>query len=357
MKNIVFTGGGTAGHIMPNLAIINDLQGYNIFYIGTNAMEKNIISQYPNIKFIEIDGVKFERRLTPKNLLIPFKLLKTISATKKILQKIKPSITFSKGGYVSIPVCLASNKLGIPVLTHESDLTIGLANKIIAKKSKHLLCSFESTAKKYSKNAIFTGSPIRKNILNGNPNIIKIRHNLNTNKPIITIVGGSQGAKAINECVWNNIDKLTEKFTIIHIVGNKNLNANTSNSNSYIQIKFAKDIENYFAISDMVITRAGSNTIFELLAIHKPMLLIPLPKSSNSRGDQEDNAKYFEEYGYANTLSQNNLTINSLLDKINETLINKYGYIKKMKNAPNTIGNKKIIDLINTISNKNPDIK
>ena len=351
MKNIIFTGGGTAGHIMPNLAIINDLKDFNIYYLGSNGMEKEIISHYHNIKFVEIESVKLERKLTPKNLLIPYRLIKSIIKVKRIIKEINPVLTFSKGGYVSIPVCLASNRLNIPVLTHESDISIGLANKIISKKAKNLLCSFEGTAKK-AKNGIFTGSPIRKEILKGNKEIIIKRHCLNTSKPTILIVGGSLGAQKINQIIWENINSLSKNYNIIHIVGNKNYNTSIKNTNNYIQIKFAKDIENYFAISDLVISRAGSNTIFELLALQKPMILIPLPKTSNSRGDQVENAKYFQKRGYSNTINQEELSINLLKNKIKETLKNKHTYINNMKKAENPIGNKKIIEIINkTIKN------
>jgi len=345
MLKIVFTGGGTAGHIMPNLAIIENLKNCKIYYFGSDGMEKNILSKYKNITFVEIPSVKFIRSFTLKNLKIPFKLIKSISYCRKKLEEIKPNLIFSKGGYVSIPVALAGSKLGINILTHESDLSIGLANKIIARKSKHICCSFKETASKYGKNSIFTGSPIRKKILQGNKSIIIKRHNIKENKPIITIVGGSLGAQAINEIIWNNIEKLTNKYNIIHIVGKGKLKKEYNNKSSYIQIEFADDIENYFKASDLVITRAGSNTIFELLAIQKPMILIPLPKKS-SRGDQLLNAEIFKKQKFAKVILQENLDINTLESTINNTLINKSTYINNMKQSQNYNGNKKIEELI-----------
>ncbi|MGN0961259.1 MAG: UDP-N-acetylglucosamine--N-acetylmuramyl-(pentapeptide) pyrophosphoryl-undecaprenol N-acetylglucosamine transferase [Christensenellales bacterium] len=352
MKTIVFTGGGTAGHIMPNLALIDELKDFNIYYIGSNGMEKDIVTKYPNIKFIEIPSVKLIRSFTLKNFLIPFKLLKSISICKQILKEIKPDIIFSKGGYVSIPVCFAGYSQKIPILTHESDFSIGLANKLIARKSKYICCSFKATADAYGKNAKFTGSPIRKKILSGNKNIVINRHKIsNTHQPIILIVGGSLGAQYINNFIWNNINELANKYTILHIVGRNNINKNINKSN-YYQIDFANDIENYFALSDIVISRSGSNTIFELLALNKPMILIPLPQSSGSRGDQELNAKYFLECGYAELIKQDNLEINNLKKVITKILNNKNQYILKMKNANNSIGTNTIIKLINdTIKN------
>lgn len=347
MKTIVFTGGGTAGHIMPNIAIIEKLHNFKIYYLGSSGMEKDILKSYHNVNYIEIPVVKFKRSLTPHNLLIPFKLFNAIKATKKILAKISPDIIFSKGGYVSIPVCLAGARLNIPILTHESDYTIGLANKIIAKKAQYICCSFSDTAENYGKNAIFTGSPIRQKILNGNSDIIKDRHNIHTNKPIILIVGGSLGAQSINQTIWNNIKELSIKYSIIHIVGKGNVNNEANNTPNYTQIEFANDIENYFAISDIVISRAGSNTIFELLALKKPMILIPLPKSHGSRGDQCINADYFKRNNFANVINQEELNIQKLLNSIKDTLNNKNEFVLSMSKYSTNNGTSQIINLIN----------
>ena len=351
MKKIVFTGGGTAGHIMPNVAIIQELKNYEIYYLGTNGMEKDIISKIKNVKYIEIPSVKFIRSFTLKNLLIPFKLIKSIKTCKKILKNINPDIIFSKGGYVSIPVCLAGAKLNIPTLTHESDLTVGLANKIIASKCKYLCCSFEETSKKYGRNSIYTGSPIRKSILNGNKNIIFTRYNISHTKPIILIVGGSLGAKAINEAIWQNISILTKNYYIFHIVGKNNINSTLNKQKDYYQIEFTTDIENYFDCADVVISRAGSNTIFELLTLSKPMILIPLPLDS-SRGDQILNAQNFEKNGFAKVLRQENINTNTLLQSIKYTLKNSQDFKSKMNKQNKNIGNKKIIDLINSTAKK-----
>lgn len=346
MKRIVFTGGGTGGHIMPNISIIEEIKDkYEIFYLGSNGMEKDIISRYPYIKFIEIPSVKLIRSLDFKNLLIPFKLIKNINICKEKLKEISPNLIFSKGGYVSIPVSIAGHKLNIPILTHESDLSIGIANKIIAKKSKHLCCTFEETAKKYGKNAIHTGSPIRKQIFKGNKNSIINKLNIDTSKPIITITGGSLGAKRINEVIWENIDTLTQNYTIVHLVGKNKVNHKIKNSKNYIQIDFTNNIEDYFDLSNIVISRAGSNTIFELLALHKPMILLPLSKKS-SRGDQIVNAEIFHKKGYADYILDEKLNINTLINTILKVLTNKEQYIKNMSKCKNANGTNKIIELI-----------
>ena len=346
MKKIVFTGGGTGGHIMPNLSIIEEIkEKYEIFYLGSNGMERNIISKYQYIKFIEIPSVKLIRSLNFKNLLIPFKLIQSITICKKKLKEISPNLIFSKGGYVSIPVSIAGHNLGIPILTHESDLSIGIANKIIAKKSKYLCCTFEETAKKYGKNAIHTGSPIRKQIFRGNKTNITKKINIDTDKPIITITGGSLGAKRINEVIWDNIEKLTPNYTIIHLVGKNKVNNKIKNTPSYIQIDFANNIEDYFDLSDIVISRAGSNTIFELLALHKPMILLPLSKES-SRGDQIVNAEIFHKKGYAEYILDENLNIDTLISQIDLVLDSRNKYIKNMSKCNNANGTSKIVKLI-----------
>ncbi len=346
MKKIVFTGGGTGGHIMPNLSLIEVLQNsYQIYYLGTDGMEKRLLEPYKKVKFIEIPAVKFVRSLTLKNLAIPFKLFSSIKACKKILANISPSVIFSKGGFVSIPVCLAGQKLGIPTITHESDLTMGLANKIIGRHASVVCCSFEKTAKKHEKNAIFTGSPIRPQIYSGNPQNVTKKHNIETGKPIILVTGGSLGASALNSIIWENISALTAKYTILHLVGKGKTNKTIPNSRSYIQLEFAKNIEDYFAISDLVISRAGSNTIFELLALKKTMVLIPLPKKS-SRGDQILNAIEFNNNGFCEYILQENLSIETLLKKISDTLNNKDKFISQMSSTSSADGTDTLVKLI-----------
>lgn len=348
MKKIVFTGGGTGGHIMPNLSLIEKLQDkYKIYYFGSNGMEKKLLKNYPNVTFVEISVVKFIRNLNVKNLAIPFKLIKSIGECKKLLKEISPNIIFSKGGFVSIPVCLAGQKLKIPTITHESDITMGLANKIIAKKAKVVCCSFESTAKKFGKNAIFTGSPIRPQIYLGKKENVLNQYNLDTQKPIILITGGSSGAQAINNIIWDNLGLLTQKFTLIHLVGKDKTNNNFKDTQNYIQIEFTSHIEDYFATADLVISRAGSNTIFELLALKKPMLLIPLSKKS-SRGDQILNAKEFKFKGYCEYILEENLSTQTLILEIEKMLKNKNAYISKMEKSPSPDGTEKLITQIET---------
>lgn len=345
MKNIVFTGGGTAGHITPNIALIENLTNYKIYYIGSQPMEEQLIKNLKHVTYISIPSVKFKRSLSPSNFLIPFKLIQSVKKARKILEEIRPCIVFSKGGYVSLPTSIAAHQLHIPLLTHESDYSLGLANKIIGKYAKYICCSFETTAKTIKKGK-HTGSPIRNQIFKGNKN--KVKHNFSNKNPIILFTGGSQGAKVLNEFIWNNLDKLVKSYNIIHITGKNNLNTTIKHPN-YLQVEFATNIEDYFALADIVISRAGSNTIFELLAISKPMILVPLPKTKHSRGDQELNAQEFKLKGYAKSIKQSDLTLDILIENINDILCNYNQIITNMKSANKTSANEKIIKLIQSI--------
>lgn len=332
MNTIVLCGGGTAGHVMPNIALLKHLKQHfkNIYYIGSvNGIEKEILSEYPEVKYYPITTVKLIRGFNLKNLLIPFKLLKGFNECKKILKELKPNIIFSKGGYVSVPVTFAAKKLKIPVVAHESDFNLGLANRLILKNCTKMCCSFEETAKSLNEKGVFTLSPVRDSLFYGNKEKAKLACGFNNYNKTILVIGGSLGAKAINECVFKIAPELTKNFNVIHVVGKGNLNKNLKLKN-YYQIEFLSSIENYFALSDLVVSRAGSNAINEFLVLNKPMLLIPLPKG-NSRGDQILNAQNFKEHGFAEVLFQENLNEQSLLKNIN--LLNQNANLIKQKQA------------------------
>ena len=313
MKNIIFCGGGTAGHVMPNIAIIEQLKGKaNIHYIGGNGIEKDIIKKYPYITYHEISTTKLVRKFTLKNLAIPFKLMGSICECKKLIKKINPAVIFSKGGFVSVPVVLAHGKT--PVLGHESDYSMGLANKIIYPHCKTMFFTFSDTKERYNKKGVYSGTPIRSDIFNGNKQKILNKFNIKNNHPIVLIVGGSTGATAINDVTIQNLSVLTKKYNIIHICG-KNKQSSIAHQN-YYQIDYADNMGDYLAASDIVVSRAGSNAIFEFLALGKPMILIPLPLDQ-SRGDQILNAKYFEKKGWAKVIMQENLNSATLLKQLN----------------------------------------
>ena len=342
---IVLTGGGTAGHVTPNINLQNELKKYfkKIVYIGSkNGIEKDIVKTRTNYTYREIEPVKFSRKKILKNLLIPFKLSKAIKDAKKILKQTNPSVIFSKGGYVGLPVVIAGKKLNIPVICHESDISMGLANKL-AKKYADVICTnFEITSKQNGKKCVHTGSPIT--VCNLSKEDAKSKLNIITNKPILLVTGGSLGAKKINEFVYENIDKLTEKFYVIHLVGKGNFNSRITNKN-YTQIEFTNDMITILKATDFALSRAGANSIFELLSNQVLTTFIPLPKNV-SRGDQIDNAQYLESLGLSKTIKQESLTLNSFLACVEYLEKNAKSIKENIKNQHFTDGTAKIMQII-----------
>lgn len=332
MKKIVLCGGGSAGHVMPNVALLPTLSKHfnEIYYMGNiNGIEHEIISKY-DVPFYGITTVKLIRSLTLKNFLIPFKLIKGIREAKKILKEIKPNVVFSKGGFVSVPVTIAAKQLGIAVVAHESDFSLGLANKIILKQCKVMCCSFRETAQKLGTKGLYTPSPIRQELFLGDGNLAKKQCGFYNNLPTILVIGGSLGAKKINDVMFESAAELTKNFNVIHIVGKNNFNKKIKQKN-YYQIEFNPDVKNLFALCNIVVSRAGSNAIFEFLALRKPMLLIPLPKG-NSRGDQIENANNFLKNNFAHVLFQENLNSKNLINAILNLYNNRDKIIKSQLN-------------------------
>lgn len=341
MSTIVLTGGGTAGHVTPHIALKPYLDKHfgKVVYIGSkNGVEKDILQKHGGFEFYAIDPVKLDRSKFWKNFLIPFKFIKSKNQAKKILKQVRPSIIFSKGGYVALPVVFAGKSLKIPIVAHESDLSLGLANKLSKHKCNCICTTFEKTAQTIGKKGIYTGTPTVV-CANKTPRP-------KTDKPILLVTGGSLGCKAINQAVFENLDKLCTKFFVIHQVGKGNINKTSKNSN-YMQFEFSLSMQNYMHMADVVVTRAGSNTIFELAKLHKPMLLIPLPKAA-SRGDQIDNANYFESLGYAKILFQENLSGDTLLKNINDLYSQRNKYKQALSSAKFPNGTQKIMDILLT---------
>lgn len=288
MKTIVLTGGGSGGHIIPNIALLPYLKKHfdNIYYVGeSGGMEEKIAKEY-NIPFFPIKAIKLDRTKVLSNLKIPFVLPKYISNAVELLQKLNADVVFSKGGYVSLPITYACSKLKIPYVIHEADKSLGLANKLAVNKAFRIITSDESCNKggKY----ITLGTPIRDEILHGNPSKIATKLNLDTKKPTILVVGGSLGAKAINDCVVSSLGTLTKKYNVIHLTGKGKL-PDTKMQN-YYPIEYANNIGDYYALATLVIARAGAGVVTELQAVGVRSILIPLPESA-SRGDQIENAR------------------------------------------------------------------
>ena len=322
MANIILTGGGTAGHCIPHLAILPHLKGKfdNIYYVGSeNGIERSIIEK-TDIKYYHIPCAKLNRNLTAKNLKIPFSVLCGIIKANKLIDELKPNVIFSKGGYVSLPLVIAAKNKNVPVIAHESDYTIGLANKISAKYCKLVLTSFPDTAKQIN-NGKFVGSPIRR-IASSSAKKDYSYFGFDGNKPILLVTGGSLGAKALNDAVRSALDDLLAKFDVIHLCGKNNLIKNPPNK-GYYQAEFLSEIDKAYNCASVCVSRAGSNTLFEMMSIKMPCVLIPLPKGA-SRGDQILNANYFQRLGLAYNLPQENLTKESLIFAINSTYANRY---------------------------------
>jgi len=352
MKTILLTGGGTGGHVIPHLSLLPHLKKHfdKIYYIGTKTgIEKEIILNQTNIPYFEISASKLIRDKKSSILTLPFKVLKSICQAKKILKKLKPTIVFSKGGYVSVPVCIAAKLLKIPVVSHESDLTLGLANKINYKVCTKFLTTFESTSKNLKK-AVFTGAPIRQQLFSGSKENAKKFLNLNSTKRTILFIGGSTGALNLNKTIYSALPNLTQRYNVVHIVG-KNKGDPMQQYQNYTQLEYCHNIEDVFSITDLVVSRAGSNAIFEFLALKLPMLLIPLPKKA-SRGDQIDNANFFKQKQFAQVIFEESLTPQILIKQINNLDAQKQKYITNMSAEKNKYisGTKNILnELLKTL--------
>lgn len=336
MKRIVFTGGGTAGHVTPNIALFPRLKemGYDIHYIGSyEGIEKKLIEDF-HIPYYGIATGKLRRYFDPKNFSDPFRVLKGYVEAKKTLKTLKPDIVFSKGGFVSVPVVRAAASLKIPCIIHESDMTPGLANNLCIPVATKVCCNFPETLQNLpAEKAILTGSPIREELLHGSKEKGLEMCKFNTGKPVIMVIGGSLGAAGVNKLVREALPQLLEDFQIVHICGKEKIDNLLLNKEGYKQFEYVKeDLKDLFAMADIVISRAGANAICELLALRKPSLLIPLPASS-SRGDQILNAKSFESQGFAMVADEDYLTAVTLTEKVHELYFTRQSYIEAMQNS------------------------
>ncbi|MHC1721108.1 MAG: undecaprenyldiphospho-muramoylpentapeptide beta-N-acetylglucosaminyltransferase [Clostridiaceae bacterium] len=353
MKKIIMTGGGTAGHVMPNVALFPELKknGYVIEYIGSKAgIEKGIIEQ-EGIKYFSISSGKLRRYIDVKNLSDPFKVLKGVLEAYIIIKKEKPDIVFSKGGFVSVPVVIGAYLNRVPVIAHESDITPGLANRISAPYCTKICVTFpESLAAIKGDKGVLTGTPIRAEILNGSVDAGRQMCGFADEKPVILTIGGSQGSRIINDNLRSCLTELLKKYNVAHICGKGNIDGSLSGLQGYKQFEFlGDDLKHVFAAADVVISRAGANTIFELLALGKPNLLIPLSKKS-SRGDQILNAESFRKSGYSMVLEEEKLSRDSLLEKIDQLYADREKYINGIKLSPVENGTKEIIKMIGIYS-------
>lgn len=346
---IIMTGGGSAGHVTPNLALVPKLEslGFEIKYIGSKKGIENDIIKKANIPFYSISSGKLRRYFDFKNFSDPFKVIKGVGDAFRILSKEKPDIVFSKGGFVTVPVVIAASMKKIPVVAHESDFTPGLANKIAGRFCDKLCVTFPESLKYIEGNkGILTGTPIREELFNGRAEIGKRFCNFKYDKETILIIGGSLGAKVINDTVRMDIERLLKEYNIIHLCGKNNLDDKLKNKEGYIQLEYvSEELPDLMAYADLVISRAGANAIFELLALKKPHILIPLSAKA-SRGDQVLNAKSFKKSGYSVVIEEEELTTDRLYEELKELDLNKRLYIDNMKKSNLGNGIENIIKVI-----------
>lgn len=353
-KTIILTGGGTAGHVMPNIALLPYLkdENFSVHYIGQkNSIEENLISQTKDVKFHKISSGKLRRYFALKNFSDPFKVLYGTAQSIAIISKVKPKIIFSKGGYVALPVTLGAKIKKVPVVLHESDITPGLANKIAMRFCKKVCVSFDETLKHIDKGkGVYTGSPIRDDLFTGS--VLKAKTFLNipqnrSDMPTVLVMGGSLGSLFINETLRASLSTLLKKYNIIHICGKGHIYESLIKKDGYMQYEYInEELKDIFAIADIVVSRAGANSIFELASLCKPNLLIPLPMTA-SRGDQILNAKNFQKKGFSDVLLQEDLTKDAFIEHINKLYENRDTYISTMKKANLKSGTNNIIEVLN----------
>ena len=322
-KTIVLTGGGTAGHVTPNLALIPLLmeRGWQVHYIGsTGGMERGLVENLPGVTYHGISSGKLRRYLDLKNISDPFRVMRGTAQAVSLFRKLKPAVVFSKGGFVSVPVAYAARLTGTPLVLHESDLTPGLANRLCIPAARRICTTFPETAEHLGPKARHTGTPIRRALFEGDAGRgLGLCGFAQPGMPALLMMGGSQGASSINAALRAILPKLSQSFNVIHICGKGNRDESLVGHGSYAQFEYVgSELPDLLAAAGVILSRAGANSIFEFLALKKPMLLIPLPLSA-SRGDQIDNAKSFQKQGIAHVLYQEDMTEDSLYDAILNT--------------------------------------
>ena len=349
MKKIILTGGGTAGHVTPNLALLPSLKkaGYEIRYIGSyQGIERKLI-EGAGIPYDGISSGKLRRYFRVQNFTDPFRVLKGFGEAKRLIKELQPDVIFSKGGFVSVPVVLAGKHNKVPTIIHESDMTPGLANKIAIPSATKVCCNFPETLEHLPKDkAVLTGSPIRQELLSGNRIAAMDLCHFSADKPVILVIGGSLGSVAVNNAVRLALPELLEHFQIVHLCGKGKVDDSLTSMKGYTQFEYIKDeLRDIFALADIVISRAGANAICELLALRKPNLLIPLSANA-SRGDQILNARSFERQGFSMVLEEEELTKESLLEAVRKLYNDRSRFMDAMRDSNQQNSIDTIIDLI-----------
>ncbi len=363
MPTIVLTGGGSAGHVTPNLALVPEFKrrGYDIHYIGSYEGIEKTLAEQAGLPYTGIATGKLRRYFSLKNLTDPGRVLKGCNEAARALKKIKPAAVFSKGGFVGAPVVWAAHRLGIPCVIHEADLTPGLANKLCFSSADRVMCNFSETLQYLPQGrSLVSGCPVRAELFTGNKQAGLDFLGFTGEKPVLMVIGGSLGAVAVNEAVWKALPELLKDFNIVHLVG-KGKGDESVQADGYRQFEYiSRELPDLFAAADIVVSRAGANAIFELVALKKPNILIPLWTSA-SRGDQVLNAESFEKHGYSKVLSQDGLTPEILVNAIRELHADPSSYIAAMAASPQANAIPTIVDTVEAVirekNHERPDRK
>jgi UDP-N-acetylglucosamine--N-acetylmuramyl-(pentapeptide) pyrophosphoryl-undecaprenol N-acetylglucosamine transferase len=346
-KRIIFTGGGTAGHVTPNIALIEPLlkEGWDVHYVGSESgMEKGLVADIKGATYHGISTGKLRRYFSWQNFIDPFRVVKGYVQARRLIKRLKPDVIFSKGGFVSVPVVLGAGK--VPVVAHESDYSPGLSNRIAMRFTDQVCLSFEDTlAHIPSGKGIFTGTPIRPALYAGSREQALAFTGFSGEKPVLLVMGGSLGAQRLNELVREALPLLCERYDIIHLCGKGKHDCSCA-ACGYIQYEYiTSELPDLFALSDVVLSRAGANSVFELLALNKPSVLVPLT-SASTRGDQLLNARYMEKKGYAKVVDQNTATPEFLVAAVDEVYSQRADYAERMCEDTRSDGTEAILAII-----------
>ena len=354
MKRIVLTGGGTAGHVTPHLALLPHLleEGYEVHYIGTEEGIEHKMMSLPGVTYHAVKSGKLRRYFDWKNFTDPFKVLAGAFQSAHLMGKIKPDVCFSKGGFVSVPAVIGAWLHGVPVICHESDLTPGLANKICSKFAKKIATTFPECAKALGAKAVCTGTPMRPELFSGTREKGLALCGFTGEKPVLMMMGGSSGAQSVNKALREALPRILEKMDVLHITGKGNLDESLNTLPGYTQFEFLSDeLPNALACADFVLSRAGSNALCEFQALKKPMLLVPYPKGA-SRGDQILNAESYRSRGLCHVLLQENMTADTLFAALEKLMAEKNLLVENLKNAPPADGTMVVLQMIHDAEKK-----
>ena len=354
MKRIVLTGGGTAGHVTPHMAILPHLlkEGYDVHYIGTENGIEHQMMNLPGVTYHAVKSGKLRRYFDWQNFIDPFRVIAGAFQSARLMGKLKPDVCFSKGGFVSVPVVVGAWLHKVPVVCHESDLTPGLANKICSRFARRVATTFPECAKALGAKGVFTGTPMRPQLFSGTREKGLQLTGFSGNKPILLMMGGSIGAQRVNEALRAALPKLLETMDVLHLTGKGNLDESLNTLPGYRQFEFlSDDLPDALACADLVLSRAGSNAICEFQALKKPMLLVPYPKGA-SRGDQILNAESFRQRGLCHVLAQENMTADTLYDAILALRKDQDNLIRNLTQAPPADGTLPVLRLIHEAEKK-----